>query len=69
MTSPTSHSRGHPPRNRKRSEPGPEFRPLRQMFYSMILASWYKIAIKDALLNQVYSNKGKTSGVLSDDPA
>jgi len=48
---------------------GQNFAPLRQMFYSMILASWYKLAIKDALLNQVYSNKAKTSGVLSDDPA
>lgn len=46
---------------------GEHFAPLRQMFYSMILASWYKIALKDALLNQVYSNKEKTSGVLSDD--
>ncbi|HSV43409.1 MAG TPA: hypothetical protein VLJ10_02540, partial [Candidatus Bathyarchaeia archaeon] len=32
-----------------------------------ILASWYKVALKDALLNQVYSNKGKTAGVLADD--
>jgi len=47
---------------------GKNFAPLRQMFYSMILASWYKLALKDALLNQVYSNKGKISGVLSDDP-
>ena len=48
---------------------GRNFAMLRQMFYSMILASWYKLALKDALLNQVYSNQAKTSGVLSDDPA
>ena len=42
---------------------GKNFAPLRQMFYSMILASWYKLALKNALLNQVYSNKAKTSGV------
>jgi hypothetical protein len=46
---------------------GQNFAALRQMFYSMILASWYKQALKDALLNQVYSNKGKIGGVLSDD--
>jgi len=46
---------------------GKNFATLRQIFYSMILASWYKVEIKNALLNQVYSNKTKISGVLSDD--
>ncbi|MBF0512123.1 MAG: hypothetical protein HQL13_07345 [Candidatus Omnitrophica bacterium] len=44
------------------------FAALRQMFYSMILATWYKQALHDALLNQVYSNKGKTAGVQAQDP-
>jgi len=57
------------PEIEKEVNQGQNFAPLRQMFYSMILASWYKIALKDALLNQVYSNRGKTAGVLSDDPA
>ncbi len=57
------------PEIEKEVNQGQNFAPLRQMFYAMILASWYKLALKDALLNQVYSNKGKTSGVLSDDPA
>jgi hypothetical protein len=57
------------PELEKEVNQGQNFAPLRQMFYSMILASWYKLALKDALLNQVYSNKGKTSGVLSDDPS
>ena len=57
------------PEIEKEVNQGKNFAPLRQMFYSMILASWYKIALKDALLNQVYSNKAKTGGVLSDDPS
>jgi len=57
------------PEIEKEVNEGQNFAMLRQMFYSMILASWYKLALKDALLNQVYSNKAKTSGVLSDDPA
>ena len=57
------------PEIEKEVNEGRNFAMLRQMFYSMILASWYKLALKDALLNQVYSNKDKTSGVLSDDPA
>ena len=57
------------PEIEKEVNEGQNFAMLRQMFYSMILASWYKLALKDALLNQVYSNQAKTSGVLSDDPA
>jgi len=38
---------------------GQNFAPLRQMFYSLILASWYKMALKDALLTQVYGNQSK----------
>ena len=48
---------------------GTHFAPLRQMFNSMILATWYKLALKDALLNRIYSDRGKTGGVLADDPA
>jgi hypothetical protein len=46
---------------------GANFAPLRQIFYSMILATWYKRALKDALLNQVYSDKAKTSGFRLED--
>jgi len=56
------------PEIEKEVNQGKNFASLRQIFYSMILATWYKQALKDALLNQVYSNKGKTSGVLSNDP-
>ncbi|MBF0521685.1 MAG: UDP-glucose 4-epimerase GalE [Candidatus Omnitrophica bacterium] len=48
---------------------GKNFATLRQMFYSMILATWYKQALKDALLNQVYSDKAKIGGVTNNDPA
>ena len=42
---------------------GKNFANLRQIFHSMILATWYKQNLKAALLNQVYSNKAKTNGV------
>ncbi|MBF0489693.1 MAG: hypothetical protein HQL15_03625 [Candidatus Omnitrophica bacterium] len=38
---------------------GQNFAPLRQMYYSMILASWYKMALKDAVLTQIYGNQSK----------
>ncbi len=42
---------------------GKNFANLRQLFHSMILATWYKKNLKEALLNQVYSNKNKMSGL------
>jgi hypothetical protein len=42
---------------------GKNFANLRQIFYSLILAKWYKQTLKQALLNQVYSNKNKVTGV------
>ncbi|MFH0753480.1 MAG: hypothetical protein V2A70_02805 [Candidatus Omnitrophota bacterium] len=56
------------PEIEKEVNEGRNFATLRQMFYAMILATWYKNSLKDALLNQVYTDKVKTSGVLSDDP-
>ncbi len=48
---------------------GKNFAPLRQMFYSMILASWYKMALKDALLTQLYGNQSKVNvGINAQDP-
>ncbi len=46
---------------------GKNFANLRQVFYSLILANWYKNNLKQALLNQVYSDKGKTNGIESND--
>ena len=42
---------------------GKNFSQLRQVFYSLILATWYKKKIKDSILNKVYSNHNKISGV------
>ncbi len=42
---------------------GQNFAPLRQMFYSMILATWYKQTLKNTLLNQVYADKKKIEGI------
>lgn len=56
------------PEIEKEVNQGRHFAELRQMFQAMILAAWYKEALKDALLNQVYSDRGKTGGVLARDP-
>jgi len=42
---------------------GKNFAQLRQVFYSLILATWYKNKIKDSILNKVYSNHNKINGV------
>jgi|GEM_PF-4341901 len=42
---------------------GKNFAPLRQIFNSLILASWYKNSLKNALLNQVYSDKSTVKGI------
>lgn len=42
---------------------GKNFAQLRQVFSGMILATWYKKALKETLLGQVYVNKSKIKGV------
>jgi len=42
---------------------GKNFSQLRQVFYSLILATWYKKKIKDSILNKVYSNRNKIGGL------
>lgn len=42
---------------------GKNFAQLRQIYNALILANWYKVRLKDALLNQVYANQGKVSGI------
>ena len=39
------------------------FSQLRQVYNSLILATWYKKKIKDSILEQVYTNKNKIAGV------
>jgi hypothetical protein len=47
---------------------GRNFAQLRQVFYSMILANWYKNALKQSLLAQVYADSKKTEGIAIDAP-
>jgi SAM-dependent methyltransferase len=42
---------------------GRNFAQLRQVYNSLILATWYKKKIKDSILAQVYNNKNKTAGL------
>ncbi len=44
---------------------GKNFAQLRQVYNSLILATWYKKKIKDSILAQVYADKNKVSGVVS----
>jgi len=41
---------------------GKNFAQLRQMYQSMILATWYKKALRESILNKVYANQKKTKG-------
>jgi hypothetical protein len=47
---------------------GVNFARLRQIYNSMILAVWFKKNLREALLNQVYTDKAKLNGVDVDDP-
>ncbi len=51
------------PELEKEVNAGKNFANLRQIFHSMILATWYKKNLKDSFLSQVYANKAKTGGV------
>lgn len=42
---------------------GEHFASLRQIYNSLILATWYKETLKQSLLNQLYSDKNKVTGV------
>jgi len=44
------------------------FTQLRQVYNSLILATWYKKKIRDSILEQVYADKNKVAGVNIDDP-
>jgi len=57
------------PEIEKEVNTGKNFASLRQIFNSLILATWYKRSLKDALLNQVYSNKSTVKGVNLKDPS
>ena len=42
---------------------GQNFAQLRQVYNSLILATWYKKKIKNSILNKIYINKNKVSGL------
>jgi CheY-like chemotaxis protein len=54
------------PELEKEVNEGKNFANLRQMFSGMILATWYKKALKKSLLGKVYADKAKVKGVDQD---
>ena len=42
---------------------GKNFASLRQVYHSLILATWYKETLKTSLLNKVYANQNKINGI------
>jgi hypothetical protein len=48
---------------------GALFANLRQIYNSLLLATWYKRNLQESLLSKVYVNQNKTSGVSTEDPA
>jgi hypothetical protein len=47
---------------------GKHFAQLRQAYYSIIIAGWFKKKLKDTVLNQIYFNQKKTGGAENNDP-
>jgi len=45
---------------------GKNFAALRQVYSGMLLAAWYKRALKESLLSRIYANKAKLKGVDQD---
>ncbi len=46
---------------------GKNFANLRQIYHSLILATWFKETLKDSILNKVYSDKRKVEGLRIED--
>ena len=57
-----------PRSSKKEINTGKNFANLRQIFNSIILSSWYKKNLKEALLNQIYAYKSKVKGIDLNDP-
>ena len=55
------------PELEKEVNQGKTFANLRQVFNSMLLATWYKKNLKDSLLGQIYVDKAKTAGINAED--
>src|SRR5205085_9698294 len=55
------------PQLTKEINQGQNFAQLRQVYNSLILATWYKKKIKDSILSQVYADKNKVQGINIED--
>ncbi len=55
------------PEIEKEVNEGKIFANLRQIYHSLILATWYKQNLKESLLGQIYVDKGKTGGLTVQD--
>ncbi|VAW13219.1 hypothetical protein MNBD_BACTEROID05-635, partial [hydrothermal vent metagenome] len=55
------------PEIEKEVNEGETFANLRQIYNSMILATWYKMNLKESLLGQVYVDQNKNKGIESED--
>ncbi|MBF0522969.1 MAG: NAD+ synthase [Candidatus Omnitrophica bacterium] len=55
------------PELEKEVNTGKNFAALRQIYNSLILASWYKKQLQNSFLGKVYANANKTSGVNAED--
>jgi len=51
------------PQIEKEVNEGKHFAPVRQIFHSMILAAWYKQALRRSILSTIYVDKRKIGGV------
>jgi hypothetical protein len=56
------------PELEKEVNEGKNFAMLRQIYSGMILATWYKKALKESLLGKIYADKAKVKGIDQDDP-
>ncbi|MBF0384809.1 MAG: DUF89 family protein [Candidatus Omnitrophica bacterium] len=55
------------PELEKEINTGKNFTDLRQIYNSMILATWFKQNLKENIVNKVYSDKNKIAGIESED--
>ncbi|MBF0512152.1 MAG: hypothetical protein HQL13_07495, partial [Candidatus Omnitrophica bacterium] len=51
------------PKIEKEVNEGQNFAQLRQIYYSLILATWYKKKIRASVLDKVYADKNKVAGI------
>ncbi|MDD3375568.1 MAG: hypothetical protein PHY73_07610 [Candidatus Omnitrophica bacterium] len=47
---------------------GKNFAKVRQVYYSLVLAHWFKTKLKNVLMNKIFADLSKTKGFETDDP-